>query len=207
MEGIMRNREAVGLSEDIWAEIQDRPEGDICCPEDFQHLGNGENIKEAMDLLVADERLMELAKGMFTHTKLILDDTWVGPSVWSILRGLERRTGETIVSSGGMCANFLRLTKHVPVYEMFFTSGESRKFRRWATEFETKHVEPWLLAFGEEREGKMIRALASYSPETMEIYMDNLKMVTDVKWGKIANGVDGLPEWIRDIARRMSNGV
>ena len=122
-------------------------------------LGGRAAVDQALSRLAANNQLMRLGRGVYVKPT----ETRFGsrpPTIENVVRGIEVRQGETLVSHGAAEANSLGLTTQVPVREVFLTSGRTRNLNLSGREVELRHAPGWQLVLPHRAAGAAVRALS-----------------------------------------------
>jgi hypothetical protein len=123
------------------------------------HLGSRAAVDQALWRLAAGNRLLRVGRGLYVKP----EKTRFGlrpPATEDILRGIEERQGEIVVPHGAAEANSLGLTTHVPVREIFLTSGRTRNLNLGGREVELRHAPAWQLVLAHRVAGAAVRVLS-----------------------------------------------
>ena len=166
------------ISQKILDDARNLPEGEILSPRRFLHLGERAEIDRIMSQLVEQKKLFQIWPEMFVlsyQTRFGI----CGPSINKIAAGVARITGERIAISGADAANLLGLSKHVPMRDVFWTSGQDRIMYLGPLEFKLKHVEDWQLYAPNTKTGDAIRALSYLGKLITDQVFDKLKSRLD----------------------------
>ena len=185
-----------GISEQIMKQAEALPEGALLRPKDFLHLGSRPAVHQAFSRLARQDILRRIFKGIYVRTI----ETRFGrcsPRIGKVIEALSKLWGETIVYSAGSSANFLGLTTQIPMREVYFTSGPSRRLRFQVLEVDLRHAPCWQLVGGNRPAGVLVRALAFLHPDEAKKALDKVLpgfSETDIAELMAARAV--LPEWI-----------
>ena len=174
------------------------PEGEILSDRNFLHLGKQAVVDQEMSRLVEQKKLFRLSSGMFVlsyQTRFGIR----GPSVNRIIEGIARMTGERITVSGATAANCLRLSKHVPMCDVFWTSGEDRIMNLGVSEIKFRHVPDWQLCAPNTKTGDAIRAFVHLGKLVTDQVFDEFKSrLDDEEQDELLNLSSNVPTWIAE---------
>ena len=168
------------IFQQILDDARNLPEGEILSPRRFLHLGKRAEIDRFMSQLVEQKKLFQIWPEMFVlsyQTRFGIR----GPSFNTITAGVARITGERIAINGADAANLLGLSKHVPIRDIFWTSGQDRVLHVGSLEIELQHVEDWQLYAPNTKTGDVIRALSYLGKLITDQVFDKLKSRLDEK--------------------------
>lgn len=172
------------------------PEGALLRPNALLHLGSRAAVDQALSRLARDGSLLRVHQGVYAAPV----ETRFGPcppSVEKVIASLSELWGETIVPSGGMAANSLRLTTQVPVRLVYLTSGPSRKIEVGGLPARLLHAPRWQLAAPNSLEGAAVRALAFLGFREVEDGLRALKRnLPTAEFAKLVGLRALLPTWI-----------
>lgn len=180
------------------------PEGGLLSPKDFLHLGSRAAIDQSLSRLARGGEIVRIGQGLYT-AKVASRFGERLPSTGKVVEALAVRTGETIVPQEAVAANLLGLSTQIPMYEIFLTSGRSRKLVLGKQTVILRHAPRWMLLLGHRQGGVLIRALAwlgsDKAPEKAQelarkIPIAELEAVTAVR--------SELPDWMARTVGNMS---
>jgi hypothetical protein len=137
------------------------PEGAPISARGLLHLGSRAAIDQTLSRLVRRGALLRAGRGLYVRPV----QTRFGvrpPAPTAVLAQLAAETGEVIVSTGAAAANALGLTTQVPMREMYFTSGPTRRLQLGAQIVELRHAPRWQLSG--RQAGEAVRALHWLGP-------------------------------------------
>lgn len=146
------------LPEQILAHAAKLEEGAPVTAKALLHLGNRAAVDQALARLTRQGRLIRISRGVYVRPS----ESRFGkrpPAVEKIVEGLSRTFGETLVRNGAAAANQLGLTTQVPVREVYWTSGPSRRLELGKQRVELRHVPSNLLVAANRPAGEAVRAL------------------------------------------------
>ena len=174
------------------------PEGEILSDRNFLHLGNQAVVDQELSRLVEQKKLFRLLSGMFVlsyQTRFGIR----GPSVNRIIEGITRMTGERITVSGATAANCLRLSKHVPISHVFWTSGEDRIMNLKALKIELQHVPDWQLCAPNTKTGDAIRAFVHLGELVTDKVFDDFKSrLNEEEQDELLKLSSNVPNWMAE---------
>jgi hypothetical protein len=100
--------------------------GWVFTPKQFQHLGKGAAIHQALSRLQKSGRIRRLTRGVYEFPKIHPQIGRLSPAPEAVAQAIAERTGSHIMISGATAANRLGLSTQVPVKNVFLTEGPSR---------------------------------------------------------------------------------
>lgn len=184
------------LTQAIFAASHALPEGGMLSPKEFLHVASRAAIDKAMSRLASEGKLLRVKRGTYAVPVTGRFGSRA-PSTESIVKFLERRSGENIVASGAVEANVLGLTTQVPTREVFLTSGASKTVQLGNRTVEIKHGKRWELALKNRPAGKVLRALAWLGPEKIDKALEILyKKLPQSEWREMHQVCSTLPSWL-----------
>lgn len=147
------------LPERIASELETWPETVPVSAKGLLHLGSRAAVDQALSRMTRGGQLLRIGRGLYVRPV----QTRFGarsPEVSTILKTVQRETGEVIAPSGAATANQLGLTTQVPQRRVYLTSGRTRHLKLGAQTVELQHAPRWQLTLAERPAGAVIRALA-----------------------------------------------
>jgi hypothetical protein len=178
------------------------PEGGLLSPKDFLHLGSRAAIDQSFYRLAQNGKVARIGQGLYTvKVKSRFGERL--PSTEKVLEALAGRTGETIVPQEAVAANLLGLSTQIPMYEIFLTSGRSRKLRFGRQTVILRQAPRWMLLLGHRQGGVLIRALAWLGAEQAPLKAPELvQKIPAAELEAVAAVRSELPDWM---ARTIGN--
>lgn len=149
---------AHALPEQILAYAAGLEEGAPLTAKALLHLGNRAAVDQALARLTRQGLLMRISRGVYVRPT----ESRFGkraPAVEKVVQGLSRTFGEILVRNGAAAANELGLTTQVPVRQIYWTSGPSRRLELGKQKVELRHVPGSLLVAANRPAGEAVRAL------------------------------------------------
>lgn len=172
------------------------PEAAPICPGALLHLGSRAAVDQALSRLARRGQLLRVHRGVYMRpfrTEFGLRP----PSPSKVIESLSALWGETIVPSCGASANFLGLTRQVPIRMVYLTSGPSRKLRLFALVLELRHAPRWQLVAPGRPAGLAVRALAWMGPLEIEKSLEVIKRnLSEEDLAELAAARAILPSWM-----------
>lgn len=195
------------LAENILSAAHTMPEGSLLSPKEFLHLGSRAAVDKTLSRLAQEGELMRVSRGAYVAPYLGRFGARP-PSTASVVQAMEECGGETVVANGAAEANALGLTTQVPMREVFFTSGPSRKLQLGNRCIELKHGNRWQLLLGKRPAGMAIRALYWPGPEAAPAAIKLLRTkLPESEWAAMRGARAMLPSWMaKVVSEGMSHG-
>ncbi len=179
------------------------PEGAPLCPSALLHLGTRAAVDQALSRLARRGRLMRIFQGVYMRPV----ETRFGkcpPSEDKVIASLSELWGEVIVYSGGAAANFLGLTKHVPVRSVYLTSGPERRLWLGGRPVVLRHAPRWQLVAPNRLAGNIVRALAWLGPLEVDDGLERLApRISAEDLADLASVRAVLPAWLAEPISRL----
>lgn len=101
------------------------------------------------------------------------------------------------MADGERSAKMLGLATHVPVGDVFLTSGRTRTLKVGDVKAEIRHAPRWMLSLGATTAGAVVRALAWMGEAQVGEVMEKLrKQLTSVDWQALSSVRSLLPSWM-----------
>lgn len=181
-------------------------EGTPLSAKELLHLGNRAAVDQVLSRLTRRGELMRAGRGVYLRPVKNRFGTRA-PSAAKAIEGLSARMGETIVPNGAAAANALGLTTQVPVREIYFTSGRTRKLTLGSQRVELRHAPAWKLVLPGRMAGNAIRALEWLGQEESSAALQELKAkLPPEELREIANVRGRLPTWLAAQASCLLSG-
>lgn len=184
------------LPESIRQQAQSLPEGGVLSPKEFLHLGSWAAIDQALSRLTKEGKLLRVARGIYVTPVSSRFGTRV-PAPEKVVHALATQSGDVVTPHGASAANTLGLTQHVPIREVYLTSGRTRTLKLGRSEVMVKHVPRWMLALGTGPAGAAVRALAWMGPAHVAESLATLRRtLPPSEWQSLASARASLPPWM-----------
>ena len=190
------------LPETILEHGRQLPEGGILTPKEFLHLGSRAAVDQAFSRLAKAGLLIRVARGLYV-APVETGSEMRAPAVEKTVSFLAQKTQEAITDSGARAANVLGLNPHMPVGEVFLTSGRGRILKLNGTEIEIRHAPRWMLLLGATLPGAVIRALAWLGEANVRGAMETLRVhLSPGDWRDLRSVWYLLPSWMVQVLGR-----
>ena len=194
------------LVQSILSAAQSLPEGGLISPKEFLHLGTRAAIDQCLSRLAKEGQLLRLGRGIYTLPVSGRFGTRP-PSIEKIMTSIEHLSGEVVVASGAAEANALGLTTQVPVREVYFTSGPTRRLSLGSRVVELKHGNRQQMIMAKRPAGKAIRALSWLGPTQGPQALSALKTRLDsAEWQALLAARAMFPSWLAKAVSDVSFG-
>lgn len=138
------------IEQKILTSVSKRGRGTIIFPQDFASYGSPNAIHKAFGRLVASEKLIRIAQGIYCYPKSdkILGLGILYPTIEEIAVAIAKRDKAKIVPTGTYALNKLGLSTQLPMNVVYLTDGSPRKVRlEGARGIQFKHTAKKNLAF------------------------------------------------------------
>jgi hypothetical protein len=184
------------LEVQILRQVRTWPEGTPISADALAQLGGKTKVGRALARLVAQNHLLRMTRGLY----LLPVQGKFGPrapAVQTVLQGLTRMTGETIVTSPATAANALGASLQVPVRHVFLTSGRTRRFYLGKLSVDLVHAPSWQLLLPGSVAGDVLRCLISGGKSAAGSEVQRLqKLVPEVEFEALRAVTAKLPKWL-----------
>lgn len=194
----MRQANAVQteLEVQVLRQVRNWPEGTPISADALAQLGSRTKVGRALARLVGQNQLLRMTRGLY----LLPVQGKLGPrapAVQTVLHGLMRMTGETIVTSPATAANALGASLQVPVRYVFLTSGRTRRFFLGKLSVDLLHAPSWQLLLPDSVAGDVLRCLISGEKSAVASELLRLqKVVPEVEFEALRAVTAKLPRWL-----------
>ena len=184
------------LAEAVMAEVRRAPEGATVAPKQFFHLGSRAAVDQTFSRLVSAGHLIRLGRALYTAPVVGKFGTRP-PAVEKVVAQLHATTGETIVSHPARAANDFGLTKHVPIREMYLTSGSAKTLYVGSQLVELLPGKPWQLMWRDDMAGHAVRALGWGDRTNIADRVSVVRRIIEpIDWQRIYRHRAALPGWM-----------
>lgn len=192
------------IEQKILTSIAKRGRGNIIFPQDFASYGTPNAVHKAFGRLVASEKLIRIAQGIYCYPKIekVLGLGMLYPTFEDIAAAIARRDKAKIVPTGIYALNRLGLSTQLPMNAVYLTDGSPRKVKLDGERgIQFKHTAKRNLAF--QNDFAMLLTFA-----LREIGENNLKpeqlthvqeLIQTVPFETIKKDFALIPAWIRKI--------
>lgn len=195
------------VEDKILAAIKRAPKGTIFFTESFVHIANAKAASKALQRLVAANKIIRIATGMFLRPKESELLGTVLPGAEDIAHAIAKRDNARIVPTGVYALNILGLSPQVPMNAVYLTDGAARFVKVGKRTIKFKKVTPKNLAAKGAVSSMVIQALRTIGKEKVtdgEI-KKILEMLEKEDPENIYHDIKVAPEWIRQIMRKALN--
>ena len=185
----------------IKEQIQLMPAGDPFSAAFFSHLGTPDNIRKILGRLVADKEIRRVTRGVFVRPKQIEGIGELLPAPNKVLKVVAQATGEKIAMHGAEAARRLKLTTHVPLQRIMYTTGTSRKITIGKMIVTLKHISSRKLVAPETKSGMVISALWYLGRHnvTAKTIQTIERQLTEKEFKTTLKEVARMPAWMANI--------
>lgn len=178
--------------------------GKIFFPQDFASYGAPNTIHKAFGRLVASEKLLRVAQGIYCYPKIdkVLGLGVLYPTFEEIAAAIARRDKAKIVPTGVYALNKLGLSTQLPMNVVYLTDGSPRKVRLDGERgIQFKHTAKKNLAFQNDFAMLLTFALREIGEDnlTAEQLAHVRELIKTVPFETIKNDFALIPAWIRKI--------
>lgn len=178
--------------------------GKIVFPQDFVSYGTPNAIHKAFGRLVASEKLLRVAQGIYCYPKIdrVLGLGVLYPTFEEIATAIARRDKAKIVPTGVYALNKLGLSTQLPMNVVYLTDGSPRKVKLDGDRgIQFKHTANKNLAF--QNDFAMLLTFALREIGENNLTTDQLthvqELIKSVPFDTIKKDFVLIPAWIRKI--------
>ncbi|MBI5447835.1 MAG: hypothetical protein HY939_03800 [Gammaproteobacteria bacterium] len=156
------------------------------------------NARQILARLVKNGEVARITTGIFVRPKQNFYLGIVLPSNEVIIKTITQKSGETIGIHGAEAARILQLSTQVPVKEVYYTTGYSRKIKLENTEIILKHISHRKLVKPGTVVGLVISALwymgkNHVSTETINKIKSQL---SSEQFNEVIKNINKMPAWM-----------
>lgn len=192
------------VEQKILASVAKRGRGKIVFPQDFAGYGTPEAVHKALARLVASEKLLRVAQGIYCYPKVdkVLGLGVLYPTFEEIAAAIARRDKAKIVPTGIYALNKLGLSTQLPMNAVYLTDGSPRKVKLDGERgIQFKHTAKKNLAFQNDFAMLLTFALREIGESnlTNEQLARVRELIKKVPFETIKKDFALIPAWIRKI--------
>ncbi|MDL2257296.1 type IV toxin-antitoxin system AbiEi family antitoxin domain-containing protein [Bacteroidales bacterium OttesenSCG-928-I14] len=195
------------IHQQILAIIHGFERGKIFFPEQFDHLGSNESIRQALSRICKDGIIIRLSKGVYLSPVIDSELGVLYPSVDTVAKAIAARDKARIIPTGAYALNRLGLSTQVPMNVVYLTDGTPRKIKIDRQTITFKQTAPKNFSFKGEIAPLVVSALKEIGKDNVtdkdleQVYkalkMESIEIVISDAY--IA------PRWITDIILSLIN--
>ena len=135
---------------------------------DFDDLGSGSSVRNALWLLHQQKIIRRLAQGLYDYPKEHKDLGVIPPDLNAVAKAIAEKNGVRIQPSGAHAANLAGLSEQVPGRIVFLTDGPARKVKIGRQEIVFKKTTSKVMASAGTREGLIIQAFKNIGKDKID---------------------------------------
>lgn len=156
------------IHQQIVGQIKNIGRGNIFFPEQFNHLGSSESVRQSLSRICREGAIVRLSKGVYLYPVIDKELGTMYPSVDKVARAISERDKSRVIPTGISALNSLGLSTQVPMKITYLTDGIPRKIKIGNQTITFKQTAPKNFAF----RGKWIPLVVS---ALKEIGKENVK--------------------------------
>ena len=181
--------------------------GSVLTAREFQDLGNGQAVRQALSRSAKSGLLLKVARGFYTVPRIDSDLGALAPPLDSVVNALKARDGIRLLPSGAHSANLLGLSTQVPVRLVFLTDGPTRRIRLGKREIVFKRTTPRQMATADRISGTVIQALRWLGrAQVNDKVVNHLRKRLDARAKReLLRDARHAPAWVGEVLRRIAS--
>lgn len=184
------------ITEHIMETVRNSAEGTVISPKEFIHLGSRAAIDQAFSRLTKAGLLLRISRGLYTAPiKGKFGER--PPAAQLVIKSIETRRGERLVSTGASAANALGFTTQTPTREILLTAGRPYAITLGKRQIEIRHAPRWQLVLPDTTSGLALRAIAWQGEESANETAEKLRnKLSSEDWRELQLVRARLPGWV-----------
>ncbi|MDR0541203.1 MAG: DUF6088 family protein [Dysgonamonadaceae bacterium] len=188
----------------IFDRMKKAKRGVVFFASDFATYGDAKACNKALERLTKQERIMRIARGIYTIPRKGMFSNRIPPSVDAIAAALARRDKARIIPTGLFALNALGLSTQLPMKAVYLTDGTPRKLKIGKATLVLKKTTAKNTATYGKISGLVIQALKAIGKGKVEDYEEEKIVALLKKENKehLVNDIKLAPDWIRNIMRK-----
>lgn len=135
------------IHQQIVEQIKNFERGTIFFPEQFEHLGSSESVRQALSRICREEMIIRLSKGVYLFPIVDKELGVMYPSMDTVARAISERDKSRIIPTGISALNSLGLSTQIPMKITYLTDGIPRKINVGNQTITFKQTAPKNFAF------------------------------------------------------------
>ncbi|MDH8701420.1 hypothetical protein M2138_000762 [Dysgonomonadaceae bacterium PH5-43] len=181
--------------------------GKIFFPEQFDHLGSNESIRQSLSRICKDEIILRLSKGVYLYPVIDSELGILYPSVDTVAKAIAARDKARIIPTGAYALNRLGLSTQVPMNVVYLTDGIPRKVKIDRQTITFKQTAPKNFSFKGEIAPLVVSALKEIGRnEVTDKDLEQVNKVLKMESKEIIiSDAYIAPRWIKDIILSLIN--
>lgn len=196
------------LQDRIVERFRRKGSGSVLTARDFQDLGSGQAVRQALSRGARVGLLGKVARGFYTVPRIDSELGTLAPPLDAVVDALKARDGIRLLPSGAHSANLLGLSNQVPVRLVFLTDGPARRIRLGKREIVIKRTTPRQMATADRISGTVIQALRWLGRAQVDDKVVNhlRKQLGTREKRDLARDARHAPAWVGEVLRRIASG-
>jgi hypothetical protein len=188
----------------IFERMKKAKRGMVFFASDFSVYGTTKACNKALERLTKREKIMRVARGIYTIPQKGLFSNRIPPGIDAIATALARRDKARIIPTGLFALNALGLSTQVPMKAVYLTDGTPRKLKIGKATLVLKKTTTKNTATFGKISGLAIQALKAIGKGKVEEDEEEKIVILLKKENKehLANDIKLAPDWIRKIMRK-----
>ncbi|GHT25125.1 hypothetical protein FACS189430_11290 [Bacteroidia bacterium] len=188
----------------IFERMKKAKRGVVFFASDFATYGDSKSCNKALERLTKQEKIMRVARGIYTIPQKGLFSNRIPPDVNVIAAALARKDKARIIPTGLFALNALGLSTQVPMKVVYLTDGTPRKLKIGKATLILKKTTAKNVATYGKISGLVIQALKAIGKGKVEDEEEKKMIALLQKENKehLANDIKLATGWIRNIMRK-----
>ncbi|GHT78588.1 hypothetical protein FACS189464_2290 [Bacteroidia bacterium] len=188
----------------IFERMKKAKRGVVFFASDFATYGDSKSCNKALERLTKQEKIMRVARGIYTIPQKGLFSNRIPPDVNVIAAALARKDKARIIPTGLFALNALGLSTQVPMKVVYLTDGTPRKLKIGKATLILKKTTAKNVATYGKISGLVIQALKAIGKGKVEDDEEKKMIALLQKENKehLANDIKLATGWIRNIMRK-----
>lgn len=196
----------------ILSSIKKRGRGNVFCVSQFARFGTPGRVQKAMEQLVANGKLIRVARGIYCYPKIdkVYGLGTIAPAIEDIAVAIARKDKSTLAPTGEYAQFVLGLTQQMPMNVVYLTDGVSRKLTlNDEMTIQFRRSSPKVFKFRNKIAMLVNNALRSIG--RMNVTDEQIARITAILQEhnpkSVLQDLDNMPAWIRLIIRKAYENV
>jgi predicted transcriptional regulator of viral defense system len=202
-------RQMKSIHQKVIDQVRKFERGSILFPEQFEHLGSNEAVRQSLSRICREGIIIRLSRGVYLYPVIDKELGVMYPSVDKVAQAISERDKSRIIPTGLSALNILGLSAQIPMKVTYLTDGIPRKIKIGNQTINFKKTAPKNLAF----QGKWMPLIVF---ALKEIGKDNIKdndlkkiqqALSQENKEVILSDICLAPHWIREIILSLVNST
>lgn len=195
------------IEDDILAQIESLPKGELLLPVDFSELGSSEAVRLSLFRLEKEGLITRVAQGIYVRPK---ESSLIGkllPTAEEVAEAIAKRDRIRTVPTGSYALNALGLSTQVPMKIVLLTDGSPREIKVGNRTIKLKKTTPKNLIAKGKISRLVIQALKEIGNGKVTTEEENKIVILLQKEDKndLKHDIALAPVWIQKIMKKALN--